>query len=54
MVIFCRYLLTGLSENTTYHLNLTATNNKGEGPPQTLTVTTYANSQGMKINVDFF
>ncbi|CAL4065204.1 unnamed protein product, partial [Meganyctiphanes norvegica] len=40
-----RYVLSSLAANTSYHLNLTATNHHGEGPPASLTVTTYPASQ---------
>ncbi|KAK3864124.1 hypothetical protein Pcinc_030164 [Petrolisthes cinctipes] len=39
-----RYTLADLAANTTYHLNLTSTNHRGEGPGQVVQVTTYPNS----------
>ncbi|XP_042220290.1 proto-oncogene tyrosine-protein kinase ROS-like isoform X2 [Homarus americanus] len=39
-----RYILSELSANTTYLLNLTSTNHRGEGPAIVVKVTTYPNS----------
>ncbi|XP_071513555.1 proto-oncogene tyrosine-protein kinase ROS isoform X2 [Panulirus ornatus] len=39
-----RYILSELSANTTYLLNLTSTNHRGEGPAVVVQVTTYPNS----------
>ncbi|XP_045603691.1 proto-oncogene tyrosine-protein kinase ROS isoform X2 [Procambarus clarkii] len=39
-----RYILAELSANTTYLLNLTSTNHRGEGPAVVVKVTTYPNS----------
>ncbi|KAG0723722.1 Proto-oncogene tyrosine-protein kinase ROS [Chionoecetes opilio] len=41
------YVLSELQPNTTYTLNLTATNHKGEGPPEATTITTYPNDPGV-------
>ncbi|XP_063847414.1 proto-oncogene tyrosine-protein kinase ROS-like isoform X2 [Scylla paramamosain] len=39
-----RYILSDLTPNTTYTLNLTANNQEGEGPAEATTITTYPNA----------
>ena len=43
-----RFIVSGLKANATYHVELTATNHKGQGPPALLQVATYPTTKSVE------